>query len=185
MNPHVSTAFRALVAIVILLSAPMAAAEVPALRGPASAPVPEAWDYVRLTPRQRYDLRTRARALPEEERAEHGRALRQEIDKLPAWIYGVLHYERAAMDCLNGTFAPLAPPPLLDAWEYVKRVPHQRHDYRLAARALDPESRQKYEAHMAVEMARLPAWLRVALTEEAERQDALYGLEPCPVSTTP
>ncbi len=155
-------------------------AAVPAVRGPAGAPVPEAWDYVRLTPDQRYDLRRRARALPEQERTQHNRALKTEIDKLPDWIHEALHDERNAMDCRHGTVSPLPAPPRLDAWAYAKRVPTDRYEFRLRANALNAEDRKAYETHLATELAKLPAWLQSTLAEEAERLDKRYGLKQCP-----
>lgn len=164
-------------AVLVVLSGSAAAQTA---RGPAGAPVPEAWDYVRLTPEERYQLRQNARALNAEQRAEHNRYLREEISRLPDWIYAATHYEKVAMDCERGTYLPLAAPALMDAWDYVKRSPHQRHDSRLAARALDPQARAVYDAHMATELARLPDWLQAALVEEGELQDQMYGLDPCP-----
>lgn len=159
--------------------APPAAAS-DARGGPAGAPVPEAWDYVRLSPEERYALRERARSLPEDERRKHNRALRKEIDKLPAWIYEALHDERLKMDCQHGSVAPLPKPPQLDAWAYARLVPHQRYEFRLRARALAPQERAAYEAHLAAELAKLPQWLQAALAEEASRADVRYGLAQCP-----
>src|SRR5690606_18591847 len=122
----------------------------------------------RLTPEQRYELRMRARALPAEARTEHNRALKAEIVKLPDWIHEALHDERGAMDCRHGTVAPLPKPPLLDGWAYAKRIPTDRYEFRLRARALAPAEREKYQAHLATELAKLPAWLQATLAEEAE-----------------
>lgn len=152
-----------------------------ATSGPAGAPVPAAWDYLRLTPEARYALRTKARALPPAERAEHDRALRTEIHKLPAWIYEALYEERSAMDCKVGTFAPMPPAgPVEDGWAWVKRPPHQRYELRRRARALGEAEKREYDAQFAREMAKLPPWLQAALNEEAERLDARYGTSPCP-----
>jgi hypothetical protein len=182
-----STAHAAILAFALALMATVAAAadEPPASssdarHGPAGAPVPEAWDYVRLSPEERYALRERARSLPEDERREHNRALRKEIDKLPAWIYEALHDERLEMDCQHGSVAPLPKPPQLDAWAYARLVPHQRYEFRLRARALAPQERAAYEAHLAAELAKLPQWLQAALAEEAGRADLRYGLAQCP-----
>lgn len=51
---------------------------------------------------------------------------------------------------------PLPKPPTLDAWEYAKRVPHQRYHYRLRARLLPADERAAYEAHLAAGLALLP-----------------------------
>lgn len=150
------------------------------LTGPAAAPMPEAWDYVRMEPIARYELRRRANSLTAQEYQEHVRALRQQVDSLPDWVHEGLHYERAAMNCAHGTVTPLPPPRMLDAWEHVDRLPHHRHDDRIAAAALPPAEREAYEAHMATELARLPEWLRASLDEETERLDRRYGLEQCP-----
>lgn len=151
-----------------------------ATRGPTAAPAPRAWDYVRLTPQQRHALRDQARALPEDARREHNRALAAEIARLPDWLYEVLSNERVAMDCLHG--APderLPPPPVLSAWEYVRLVPHQRYHFRLRARALAQEARARYQANLEAELATLPDWLQAALADEAEREDARYGPTLC------
>lgn len=150
------------------------------LRGPAGAPVPEAWDYVRLSPQERYDLRMRARALPEAERTQHNKALKTEIDKLPDWLHEALHDERTEMDCKHGTVAAIPKPPLLDAWAYAKRIPTDRYEFRLRARSLSAEERKTYEAHLATELAKLPAWVQTSLAEEATRLDQRYGLQQCP-----
>lgn len=182
---RVSPRHAAVAAILLALAVP-AMAQQPAAsadgypRGPAGAPVPEAWDYVRLTPQQRFDLRASARALPTEQRTQHNKALKTEIDKLPDWIHEALHDERTAMDCRNETVAPLPKPPKLDAWAYAKRVPTDRYEFRLRARALDPQARAEYDAHLAAELARLPAWLQTALADEAVRLDAYYGVKQCP-----
>ncbi len=143
-------------------------------------PAPEAWDYVRLTPEERHALRELARTLPEEKRREHNRAVVAEVAKLPRWIYEALSNERVAMDCMHGEMdGSLSRPPVLDGWAYARLVPHQRYHFRMRARALAPEDREKYETHLAQELASLPEWLRTALMEEAEREDARYGLTLC------
>lgn len=170
-----------LVIAVAALAVNVVSADVPAVqRGPAGAPVPEAWDYVRLTPEERYTLRMRARALPEAARLQHNKALKAEIDKLPDWLHEALHDERTAMDCQHGTVAAVPKPPKLDAWAYVKRLPTDRYEFRLRARALHGQERKDYDTYLASELAKLPAWLQAALRAEAERLDQRYGLTQCP-----
>ncbi len=145
-------------------------------------PAPEAWEYVRMTPEERLALRARVRALPPELTEAHNNALSAEVRKLPTWIYEALSNELVSLDyCQTGVYTgPMPHPPVLDGWEYAKRVPHQRYHYRLRARALAPEERAKYETHLAAELATLPEWLQTALAEEARRYDERLGLEACP-----
>jgi hypothetical protein len=146
-----------------------------------SIPAPDAWEYVRMTPEQRAELRTRVRALPKDEQEEHNDALMVEVRKLPSWLYEALSNEMVAVEhCKNGVYAgPMPPPPKLSAWDYVKRVPHQRYHYRMRARALSPAEKAAYDQNLAKELATLPQWLQLSLAEEARRYDDYYGLDPC------
>ncbi|MBL8269647.1 alpha/beta hydrolase [Steroidobacter sp.] len=146
-----------------------------------SIPAPEAWEYVRMTPEQRSELRVRVRALPKEQQDKHNDAVSAEVKKLPTWLYESLSNEMVAMEhCKTGAYTgPLPLPPKLTAWEYVKRVPHQRYHYRLRARALSPADRAAYEQDLAKELATLPQWLQASLAEEAKRYDDYLGLDPC------
>lgn len=151
---------------------------------PAAAqgiPVPEAWDYVRMTPEERSALRDRVDALPPELKEEHNTALSKQVNTLPTWLYEALSNELVARHhCTTGSYnGPMPKPPVPDAWGYVKRVPHQRYHYRLRARGLPAAEKAVYDAKMAEEMAKLPAWLQAALQEEAVRYDAYLGLDPC------
>lgn len=146
-----------------------------------SIPTPEAWEYVRMTPAQRMELRARVRTLPKEKQDEHNDALMVEVRKLPTYLYEALSNEMVALEhCKTGAYhGPLPPPPKLTAWEYVKRVPHQRYHYRLRARALSPTERATHEQDLAKELATLPQWLQASLAEEAKRYDGYLGLDPC------
>lgn len=176
----------AMAAILVLGSSTAAAQESPPAADELAAlvaeMVPEAWDYARLTPEQRYDLRERSRDLPEAERVAVSRAVVAEVAKLPRWMYEVMSLERAAMDCAHGVgvgVGPLPRPPVLAAWDHVKLVPHQRYHFRMRARALEPAEREAYDAHLAAELATLPEWLQQALADEAVRYDARYGPTMC------
>lgn len=144
-------------------------------------PAPEAWEYVRMTPEARSALRDRVDALPPELREAHNTALSANVNTLPTWLYEALSNELVARHhCTTGSYnGPKPKPPVPDAWGYVKRVPHQRYHYRLRARLLPPDEKAAYDAKMAGEMAKLPAWLKEALEEEAVRYDAYLGLDPC------
>ncbi|MGC4110318.1 MAG: hypothetical protein QM747_07810 [Nocardioides sp.] len=148
--------------------------------GPAGAPVPAAWDYVRMTPQQRYELRQRARALPPEERRAHNLALRDAINSLPDWVHSALHNERGVWDCRKGTVVPLPPAaPITDGWAYALLLPTDRHELRLRANALPPEARQTYDVQFAKALEMLPPWLVEALQAEATDLDAKHGRKPC------
>lgn len=149
---------------------------------PGGIPAPEAWEYVRLTPQQRLELRARVRALPKELEEAHNNALSAQVRTLPTWIYEALSNELVSLDlCSTGTYSgPMPRPPTMTGWEYAKRVPHQRYHYRLRARALSPEDRAAYESNLASELATLPEWLQTALSEEAKRYDERLGIEACP-----
>lgn len=75
--------------------APVASAEAP--------PVPSGKDYAAMTPEQRYALRLRIRALPDEARKPWLTQLKANVDSLPDDIHNALHDERNAMDAKNGT----------------------------------------------------------------------------------
>src|SRR5690606_27644361 len=118
----------------------------------------------------RYALRMQARRLPPEERQQHNKALRIVVDSLPAWLHEALHDERTEWDCREGTVAPIPTiAPVTDIWAYVKRLPTERYEFRMRARALPPEQRAAYDARLAEGMATLPPWLRQALDEEAQK----------------
>lgn len=66
-------------------------------------PVPDPWEYARLTPEQRYDLRLRVRRLPEEQRRAFLIQLKSTVESLPPWLGLALHNERNEMDKKMGT----------------------------------------------------------------------------------
>jgi hypothetical protein len=164
---------KRLLSVGLLLASSVAVAQT---TGPAGAPVPSAWDYVRLSPEQRYELRQKARALPPEQRTEHNRALKREVDALPTWIHEALHDERTDMDCRHNTTPPMpGPREITDGWAYVKLVPSERYELRQRALALPAAEKQAYDARTEKALSALPDWLRVALKKEADEQDRRYA----------
>ncbi|MBB6066246.1 hypothetical protein [Pseudoxanthomonas broegbernensis] len=175
---HRGAAAAALLVATLLLPAPRLSAEA------APPRVPDAWEYVAMSPEQRHELRERVRLLPQAPRRAFDRALMEQVRSLPDWLYEALSNERVAVDCAAGRMGQeaLPPPPELSARQYLERVPHQRYHFRLRARALPPQERQGYEARLAAELSTLAPWLQRALAEEAAREDARYGPVLCPAA---
>lgn len=70
-------------------------------------PVPSGAEYLAMTPQQRYELRLKVRALPENLRQPWLARLKAAVDALPEQQRLALHDERNGMDAAHGT-APVA-----------------------------------------------------------------------------
>lgn len=79
----------------------------PAIQRAGGIDIPDAWEYLQLTPQQRYDLRMRVRALPREQHDAWNAQFKYNLDA-GLWFdaHRALHDERVRMDQEHGT-APL------------------------------------------------------------------------------